>query len=378
MRAEQLTAAIAGVLLTLLAATARAEPYLAVRTGAKCSDCHVNMDGGGMRTPFAHIHSHDILHDLQILPLPKGVESFNGEISPYVSIGSDLRVRSTTTWNGPFTSPERVEENRAFRPHFESENLNVQEALGYIEVNLWPDVLSLYGDFNAAGGGVTARETFALLKLPYDFFVKGGRYFPPFGLRVYEDEHYIRVDTGFTFQNPDEGIEFGVTPGPFYLAASVTNGAGGDRDVVSTVNGYGMFEDIPVVRNVLAGASFAYQSNKRNATAIYAGSNLWKFTYLAEFDIIDDRTTAAAATGRDKFASYAEVDLLLFDWFNLRGTFDFLKVSGDRDQVRYQIGAEPFIDRFIQPRLYYVIQNAPGNMPQANFTQLVFELHFFF
>ena len=69
---------------------------------------------------------------------------------------------------------------------------------------------------------------------------------------------------------------------------------------------------------------------------------------------------------------------MLFDWFNLRGTFDFLKISGNRDQVRYQIGAEPFIDRFIQPRLYYVIQNAPGNMPQLNVTQLVFELHFFF
>ncbi len=379
MRAEQLTAAFAGVLMMLLAApAARAEPYLAVRSGAKCSDCHTNQDGGGKRTAFAHIHAHDILNDLRILPLPKGVESFNGELSQYVSIGSDLRIRSTTTWDGPETSPGRVAENRAFRPHFESENIAVQEALGYIEVNLWPDVLSLYGDFNAAGGGVTARETFALLKLPYTVFMKGGRFFVPFGLRVYEDEHFIRTNTGFTFQNPDEGVEFGIQPGPFYLATSVTNGTGGDRDVLASVNGYGMFEDLPVVRNVLAGGSFAYQSNKRDVAAIYAGSNIWKFTYLAEFDIIDDRTTAAAATGRDKFASYAEVDLLLLDWLNFRGTFDYLKVSGNRDQVRYQIGAEPFIDRFIQPRLYYVILNAPGNMPQANITQLVFELHFFF
>src|SRR4029077_10870802 len=242
MRAEQLTAAVAGVLLMLLAApAARAEPYLAVRSGAKCSDCHTNQDGGGKRTAFAHIHAHDILNDLRILPLPKGVESFNGELSPYVSIGSDLRIRSTTTWNGPETSPGRVAENRAFRPHFESENIAVQEALGYIEVNLWPDVLSLYGDFNAAGGGVTARETFALLKLPYTLFMKGGRFFVPFGLRVFEDEHYIRTNTGFTFQNPDEGVEFGIQPGPFYLATSVTNGTAGDRDVLASVNGYGMF-----------------------------------------------------------------------------------------------------------------------------------------
>src|SRR5262245_65999768 len=109
MRAEQLIVA-AGTLLALVASRAHAEPYLAVRSGAKCSDCHTNLDGGGKRTAFAHIHSHDILHDLRILPLPAGVESFNGEISPYVSIGSDLRVRSDNTWNGQFTSSGRLVE----------------------------------------------------------------------------------------------------------------------------------------------------------------------------------------------------------------------------------------------------------------------------
>jgi hypothetical protein len=378
MRAEQLILAT-GLLLALVATRAGAEPYLAVRSGAKCSDCHTNLDGGGKRTSFAHIHAHDILHDLRLIPLPKGVEAFNGEINQYVSIGGDLRVRSTTVWDANPDAEGRVPENRAFRPHFASETLNVPEALGYIEVNLWPDVLSLYGDFNAAGGGVTARETVAILKLPWwDTFVKGGRFFPPFGLRLYEDASFVRSNTGFTFQNPDEGIEIGAIPGPFYLAASVTNGAGGDRDVLASFNAYGVWDELPVVRNVLAGASVARQSNKRTVSAFYAGANLWKFTYLGEFDLYDDRTVLPPDTGRDQYASYAEVDLLLFDWLNLRGTFDFLKVSGNRDQTRYTIGAEPFIDRFIQPRLYYVINNGPGNEPQLNTTALVFELHFFF
>jgi hypothetical protein len=377
MRPQQLTAA-AVALLALVAGSAHAEPYLAVRSGAKCSDCHTNLDGGGKRTAFAHIHSHDILHDLQILPIPKGVQAFNGEINQYLSIGGDLRVRSTTTWDSNPDADGRVPENRAFRSHFASEDLEVQQATGYIQVDLWPDVLTIYGDFNAAGGGVVARETIAILKLPYNTFVKGGRFFPPFGLRLYDDDAFVRTRTGFTFQNPDEGVELGVIPGPFYLAASVTNGAGGDRDVLTSFNGYGVFDDLPVVRNVLAGASVARQSNKRTVGAVYAGSNLWKFTYLAEFDWIDDRTVLPPNTGRDQYASYAEVDLLLFNWLNLRGTFDFMKVSGDRNQTRYTIGTEPFIDRFIQPRLYYVINNGPGNQPEQNTTQLVFELHFFF
>ena len=83
----------------------------------------------------------------------------------------------------------------------------------------------------------------------------------------------------------------------------MTNGTGGDSDVLTSVNGYGVFDDLPVVRNVMIGGSFARQSNKRDVAAIYAGSNLWKFTYLVEFDIIDDRTAAAAQTGRDWLAS---------------------------------------------------------------------------
>src|SRR4029450_12155950 len=167
-----------------------------------------------------------------------------------------------STWDSTPNAEGRVPENRAFRPHFASEELKVQEALGYLQVDLWPDVLSLYGDFNAAGGGVTARETVAILKLPYDIFFKGGRFFPPFGLRLYEDASYVRTDTGFTFQNPDEGAELGIIPGPFYLAASVTNGAGGDRDVLTSLNAYGMLDDLPVVWQGRAGGSLCRQAQQ--------------------------------------------------------------------------------------------------------------------
>ncbi len=380
MRAQQLiggTLLVAALVLTG-AGRAWAEPYMAVRSGAKCSDCHTNLTGGGKRTPFAHIHAHDILHDLQILPIPKGVKGFTGEINSYVSIGGDLRVRNSTIFEDRPNAQGRVPLNKAFRERVQSNNLLVQEALVYLQVDLIPDMVTFYSDFNI-DGGVTTRETFGLVRglLPWDFYAKAGRFYPTFGLRVWDDEAFIRSRSGYTFANPDEGAEIGIAPGPFFLATSITNGEGGDRDVATTVNGYGVWDDIPVVRTIMAGTSFARQSNKRDVAAFYGGSNLWKFTYLAEFDLIDDRTVASEIA-RDQYAAYAELNLLLFDWLNVRGTFDFVKVANDRDQTRYAIGVEPFIDRYLQPRIQYRINNGPADKPQQNQPELLVELHMFF
>ena len=159
------------------------------------------------------------------------------------------------------------------------------------------------------------------------------------------------------------------------VATSITNGKPGDRDVLATVNAYTLFEEVPVVRSVVTGGSFARQSNKRDEGAIYAGSNLWRFSYLGEIDFINDRTGTAQA--KDQYAAYGELDLLLLEWLNLRGTFDFVKVAGNRDQTRYGIGAEPFINRVLQPRIQYRINNAPGTLPDQNDAELWVELHFF-
>jgi hypothetical protein len=387
MRNRHTVVALAFALLAPLAAgtPAGAEPYLMVRAGAKCNDCHTNLTGGGKRTPFAHIHARDILHDLDLLPVPPSVKGFTGQLHEYVSIGGDLRVGNTTIFQDHFSSSTgNVPSNQAFRRHVTSNDTQVNEFLGYLQVDLLPDYVTLYSDFNL-DGGVTNREAFGLIRgfLPYDTYVKAGRLFPTFGLRVQDDQSYIRGRTGFTFTNPDEGGEVGFAPGPFFIASSITNGQAGDKDVLATVNGYGVFQDIPIVQTIMAGSSFARQSNKRWAAAWYAGSNIWRFTYLGEFDLIDDRTVASEGH-RDQYAAYAEVDFLAFDWLNLRGTFDFVKVSGDKNQTRYGIGAEPFVNRFLQPRIRYVVNNGPplpGENPNElvdNQAELLFELHMFF
>ena len=382
MRTQQPVAlAVATLVLVagsfLAAPPASAEPYLMVREGAKCSACHTNQTGGGKRTAFAHIHAHDIEHDLDLLPIPPGVRAFNGEINTWASIGSDLRVRNATVFRDRPDRLGRVPDNTAFRRKVQSNDSRVNEFLLYGQLDLWPDLVTIYADEDFTSGA-TNREVFAMLRgfLPWDTYVKAGRMFPAYGLRVQDDQAFIRARTNFTFQQPDEGGEIGIQPGPFFLASSITNGTGGDKDVQATLNGYGIFEDVPVVRSVLAGASFARQSNKRYVGGFYGGANFWRFTYLGELDFIDDRKLGSP--GRmDKYAAYGELNLLLLDWLNLRGTFDFVKVSHDRDQTRYAIGAEPFINRVIQPRIQYRINNGIRSRPGDNQDELWLELHLF-
>jgi hypothetical protein len=381
VRAQQLVTRVALALLgaSLLWPTlALAEPYLMVREGAKCSACHTNQTGGGKRTAFAHIHAHDIEHDLDLLPIPAGVKPFNGELNSYVSIGGDLRVRNTTTFQDKPDKNGNVPDNKVFRRGVVANDLAVNEALGYLQVDLYPDVATVYLDEDLTTGAVN-REAFGMIHgfLPWDTYIKAGRMFPAYGLRVQDDEAFVRSKTGFTFQSRDEGGEIGTAPGPFFFASTITNGKQGDKDVQATFNGYALIEDVPVVRNVMAGGSFARQSNKRDEGAFYGGSNYWHFTYLGELDLISDRTVADSAR-RVQYAAYSELDLLLLDWLNLRGTFEFVKVTHDNDQTRYTIGAEPFINRFIQPRIQYRINNGIPSQPQNNQDVLWVELHMFF
>jgi hypothetical protein len=48
--------------LVLWVAPTLAEPYFAVREGLPCGACHVNENGGGMRTDLVRTHARDILH----------------------------------------------------------------------------------------------------------------------------------------------------------------------------------------------------------------------------------------------------------------------------------------------------------------------------
>src|SRR5690606_9564119 len=85
-------AAIAASLLTT--AVTRAEPYIAARTGMKCSQCHVNGTGGGKRTDYGAIYSEYQLLMKSAISESRS-SSFDPKLNKSVSIGANFRVESS-------------------------------------------------------------------------------------------------------------------------------------------------------------------------------------------------------------------------------------------------------------------------------------------
>lgn len=381
-----------------MASQAAAEPYLAVREGYKCSACHINMTGGGMRTSFVSAHAREILHYPDwFAQLTKPADAFTGDVNQYVGLGSDVRTSLTfTTQDDPDKNGE-VNNNQAFRTHLQSTDISVYEAVGYLNVNLVPDLLNVYLDERFAPS-VTTREVFGMLSLPWDIYLKAGQMFLPYGLQLQDDNAFIRggrngsANTGFSFFVSQPAFEVGWEPGPMDLAVAVSEGVVNDRDVQLTGTDYFMFTGVPFVRSVLAGVSGTYNGGDTRTSlfGFFTGFNLGGFTGLGEVDFGHSSfpvTTSGQPTTRvdtGTFETYVEGNYLAFDWLNVKAAFDYADWDGTLPRVgsdaenRVSFGLEPFLCRFIQMRAFYRVSNGIASNPSHNQGLWSLEVHVFF
>ena len=359
-------------------ANVRAEPYLAIQEGYKCSKCHVNMTGGGKRTDFANIYVQTRLANrfLDWRSIRKNADEevdednpiktdstdsfFSGRLNDFIAIGGDFRVQLEET-DTPGQTTEDV---------FNQRKQNI-----YLEINLIPDRVLFY---QTLPGGGDAREIFGLLSgeiknEPYYF--KAGQFFLPYGLRLQDDTGFTRASTGFTYGTTDVGVEFGYEPGDWAVHLAVTNGTGSsletNRDKQVTASAAYIRRDYRV------GSSYTTSKNAQHVESstygIYAGAQFGRVGLLAEADVIDDSTI-------EQRVGILELNFLISRGSNLKISYEYhdpnLDIFEDARE-RYSVVYEPFLNQFTQLRTGYRDSKGIPQNPTFNEKLYFLELHLF-
>lgn len=356
----------------------RAEPYLAIQEGYKCSQCHVNMTGGGKRTDFANIYVQTRLandffdwrrsgkkpdDDEKENPVRTDSQNsfFSGRLNEYIAIGGDFRalLEETRTPGQPSTQV------------FKQRKQNI-----YVEVDLIPDHAIFY---QTLSGGGDAQEIFGLLKgelkeLPYYF--KVGQFFLPYGLRLQDDTAYTRAATGFTYANTDVGAEFGFEPGPWALHIAATNGTGSSLETNRSKRVTGSVAYVH--KRFRLGSSYSTSKDAQGVETVISGVNggaqFGRVGILAEAGTIHDSTVKQRV-------SILEVNFLISRGNNLKFSYEYYDPSlaiFQNARQRYSVVYEPFLNQFTQLRAGFRDSRGIPQNPALNANLYFLELHLFF
>jgi hypothetical protein len=314
---------------------AGAEPYIAVQQGYKCVMCHVSPTGGGMRNEFGQIYAQNVMpaHKIEIEDA-----SWTGAVNRFVMLGGN--VRGNWTW----TDIPNQEHTNEF---------DVPEARVFLNVEPIPGRLSLYVDQDFASGSATNRE--AYVRYWTDdraWFVRAGRMFLPFGLRLEDDTAFTRTTPGINMTTPDTGIEVGWESTNWSAQLGLSNGTAGgpENDNDKQLTGQIVYVD-PRWRLGLASSFNQSDAGDRSAYGIFGGLRTGPVAWLAEANLVVDDGFPEGT--RDLGSALLEGNWAVARGHNLKLTAEWFEPDRDVDndeQNRWSAVYEYSPIQFIQLR----------------------------
>jgi len=361
------------VLVLLAAHAARAEPYLAVRSGLKCVACHVNPTGGGKRNEFGSVYGQTALAQQQLGFLnlgrtpttegaPSGPAPWTGRIIEQLSLGTDVRMTERST---KVPGSERVTAKDPTR------------AQVYLDVRPFGDRLNLYLDERVAPDKAMTREAFALLWFAdRSLYLKAGRIYVPFGLRIEDDSAFIRRFSGVNFNLSDDGVEGGLEMGPWSAQVAVT------KSINSGIDGRFVNALVTYVQpGWRLGASLGVDHRggaDRSMQSVFAGLRTGIVSWLASGVQIMD----SGPRGRVKqWVSLLEGNIEVARGHNLKLTYEYYDPSraiSEDQRVRYSAVWEYVPFQFTQFRLGARKNDGIPQNNAQNASELFLQWHAFF
>jgi hypothetical protein len=349
--------------LLLLAFEAHGEPYLAVQTGFKCGQCHVNPTGGGERTVFGNVFAQT---QLAANHLDTGSDIWTGEINRFLSIGGDLRGQAQFT-KQPNTSS--------------TDSFSFEQARVYASANVIPQRLFVSVDEQVGPGGALNREAYGVYwSANHDWYVKAGQMYLPFGFRLQDQSALVQQITGINMTTPDQGVEFGVERGHWDAQLAITNGtaSGPEVDHGKQYSGQLIYVESIWRVGLAANINNAAAGNKF-AGGLFGGLRTGPVSWLGQVDVIDDKSLAVA-TGRE-LATLLEANWRIAQGHNLKLTHEYLdpnrNVSND-GQTRYSLVYEMTPIQYVQIRAGFRYSDGIPQAPTQHLKVGFVELHGFF
>lgn len=359
-------AVAASIVLALAGAGARAEPYLAVQTGLRCAMCHVNQTGGGMRTPVGNQFAQT---QLAANRWPSGAAAWNGRIGTYFGIGANVRAAALRT---------------DVAGSHQSDPFDLREARLYFSFTPIADRLSFYLDHYLRPGSAQNREAFVRYSAADgSHYLKAGRIYLPFGWRLQDNSAFVRSQSAIDMTGPDLGVEFGWDPGPLSLQFAVSNGTFGESEVDNGKQYSLQLTWLQEAWRVGVAANFNDQSvGDRAAFGLFGGLRTGPVSWLAEADLIEDRSSASASGSKLRsFAWLLEGNWRLVQGHNLKAGVEGLDPDRDRGsdrQTRFSVVYEYTPMPFLQLRGGARRHDGPSQFALQNRRVVFIEVHGFF
>ena len=247
------------------------------------------------------------------------------------------------------------------------------------------------------------KELFLLFDdLPYQLYVKAGRFYPAFGWMLDDHTPFIRQGQGFDFERWVEGVEVGLNPNypyahlslyrfepdkftaPFFSQEDDGHGAAlslGTRHFLWQLGGSVMYERRRLNDDFWAGIQWSINLGRANHP--WKRANLAPVVYLGE---LDWRRTdpVEGGDGRTSLTSFHELDYFLTEGLRLMTRFDWQDFDAGETTSRlrrYTVGAVlnpvPFVELFVQYRHNDGVETGTSFNPGREEEALI-QLHLWF
>jgi hypothetical protein len=357
------------VLTALPAVRAGAVPRYSVRYEQNCMLCHVNPTGGGMRSSYA---VQDLLpKELAMTPRkPEAFALLDAHLNKFVSIGADFRNQLML-----FSESSPNASQQGFFPMQGDVHLTFQLDGKYL----------LY--FKR---GISATSEFYYLGhlLPWDGYVKGGRFVPVYGWKFDDHTMFVRHYEGFEPPaNFDAGVELGVAPKFGELQVAVVNGNRGgtfDNDRRLAVSGLASVRyrlgPLAMTTGVTAYTHPGIDTDY-NSGGLFGAFNVGNLTWVGQADRV--RTEGVRTVPVGGTVSSQELSWLVRQGVEALVTYDFydpnreLKTgSVSRFGVGFKLTPAPFL---AAQAMYRTTDVDPGrDFAGRDADEAVFQLHLFY